>query len=304
MEYKEITAELAKKYKDFYLPELQDDPAFDEYFYYAALDNKTLAGLTVLDPTPAGARLKSIGVSPKYQRQGIGLEMMANLMMIVDEKYEPLSAHSEVYFTAKDIRDPDKWEILDSFLQRCAFTLTEKRPLIKVKAEKISAVPGLSQSLSKVNKDSIVSLAEIDDSTLRHFNNKCANEHLFPIIKKSDYDADSSFFYLEKGSVAGCVLNSPSENGNYDNEWVYLAGNEDNKIVMSALIFMSAQVCSQKKGAEITILPTNDIAEKITEKLMGQQPIIKELRIYSHRINPIGVFYTNESGDVSTDSLI
>ncbi len=294
MEYIDMPANLAKEYKEFYLPELEDDPLFDEYYYYAALDGDDLVGLAVLDPTTAGARLVSIGVSPKYQRQGIGSELIARIDVMLKERYEVMSRNSEVNFTVSEILDPDKWEGLDGFLTYCGFTLSESRVIIKAHAKDITEIPGISNSLNKVKRECIVSLNNISDITLREFSGKCVDENLFPHINKSDYDGDTSLFYVEDGHVVACILNSVSEDNIYDNEWVYLSSHEHNKIVLPALILTSVQIGCRKGGSEFTILPVSDIGIKLADKLIPNHQKEKEIRVYFKRITPVGIFWVDK----------
>ncbi len=294
MEYREITADLAAEYKDFCTQELQDDPDFGEYYYYAALDGNTLAGLAVLNATPEGVELMSIGISPKYQRKGIGSEIIARLYLILQQRYEPMLNGSELFFSLKEIRDPDKWEDLDRFFKRCGFVLSERSVFIKADAGRLADFPLIKKALNKVNTEHIVSLKDIPDNALRLFNNKCANKNLFHKIDRKDYDVASSLFYVDNGIVTACILNSAPDANSYDNEWVYLSPEEDNKMVIAALIARSAEICSEKTGAEFTVLPIDDRGRMLADKIIPEQRILKEIRVYSQRINPVGEFYRSD----------
>ena len=113
VEYGLLDKEKAENYKDFLSPEAYSRRKEESVFYYGAICDEKVVGVASFIADDE-SELLSVSVSPKWQKQGIGSELVDGIVDIVKDCG---SALLETFFFVQEGNESG----MDKFLWRCGF---------------------------------------------------------------------------------------------------------------------------------------------------------------------------------------
>ncbi len=296
MKYLELSAKQARQFSNLLIPGLTEDPDFESFLFLAAADEAVgILGLAVVDPQITGPELLSIGVSSAHQRKRIGSDLFYEMLARLQFAYADLLAGGVMALRVQESRDAGDWEGLDAFLRYVGFKIVEQSDAYTCKVREFLAQPVVKRYAAAGASKGLLSLAELPERTLRQFNGL----GVYAPVTRTELDGESSVFLLdEDGRIKGCVLNARTGEQAYENCFVYMEPNfEDKKALVAMLARSAGKMAEQASGeAALSALPVNEAGRKLAAFLFaGMGGSSEQYRSYEHVLTEFGTFFREDA---------
>ena len=210
--YKRINAAVARDFADFILPVVSEDASFDEYMFYAALDDDHLIGLLVADPRKIGPEILSIGLSPEYQKKDLAPELLSFALEDMVTMYDGSEGVDPNYFGATIIADHREAAKLCRIFQCCGFkrdqegvfyqsnvgAINESEILHNKKIAEFLSTPKGQQQYRNLNSTT--------RQQLKFFGNQLAREKVVQGLDIDDLEKNISFVKMNGDTIEAALL--------------------------------------------------------------------------------------------------
>ncbi len=268
-----LSAAQARDFTDFMLPSVTDSPDFDEYAFYAYVEDDVFQGILVADPTEYEPEILSIGVSEKYQRNGVATKLLRFAVLKLTEDFDA-EYDAPNHIVARFPSDPETSEIVKNIFIDCRFNLAEEGAFFETTIKGIADSEILHEnSVKKVldeKKLEITSLAAVDKQLVKAFGTELAQTGVFPAVNPEDYDEDVSFFLLDNDRIIGCILFDKQEDDFICNSLVYLSPEHGARQDLIYILAASARALEKKFPSDFKVifLAINDVSDKLIAKIL------------------------------------
>ena len=278
MKYRMISPEAARAVKQYIIPGVEESPDFDEYFFYAAIqDNGGLTGLLVIDPAQSGMVVRSIGMSPEFCNKGYGSELLRYAMRDIATKLKEANV-SSVELRAGFSTKSGKEDQLSAYLYKNGFLMEDECPVYRIPLAKAMSAPILKDATKREKPEGLHSLKDIPNPAVNAFSNKVLHEGLFPSIRRQGLDPEVSVCFMPGKEILGCALFEETADDTLQNVWVYVSNDASaaNKMIF---LLMLAECLRQalkkyKPTTQICILAVEDVSKDLLHKVFpGEKPV-------------------------------
>lgn len=272
MKYFVIDSEQALQYKQFILPHVRDAEEASEFMYVCAVEDESLVGLTVIDPTEEVSDLLSIAVSPPYQNRGVASGMLTEACRALHkENIQFLS----VCYAMKE----DTWPPYERFLAENSFSKLGRDDGFYNCQLKDLVESKLLEAVKPSPYIEILSLRELPNVPLREFSSRVVRDGLFAPIHRDEYHPDLSLFYLEEGVIAACFLVNEISPHSLENSWTYASPASKSKSALLELFAFSAKKASElyPKNTNVGFVCLSDSSDKLLHKITPN-PVLQSIQ--------------------------
>ena len=269
MRYELISPESARSLEGFLPDHILMNPDFEEYLFYAPIDDKGGAlGLACVDPVTDAPELLSIGISFEHTGKGYG---SALLSAVIRDLFERIG--EERLLSATFNLSSSEWEKVMPFFVKNGFVVGEDSPVYHLKLKDAIASPVLKE---KTGMKGILSLKDVPDRTLRLFNNMISSSGYGIRINKKLQEPDVSVFYIKDERIVSLALFNRISDSLLQNSWVYEDPQYASDSTLPALLSEAAVRASDKYSPDtvISLLPVrNESRELFNMILPGTEPV-------------------------------
>lgn len=249
-------------YKDFLSPEAYSRRMEDKVFYYGAICNEKVVGVAAFVVADE-SELLSVSVSPKWQKQEIGSELVDG---IVDLLKECGCSLLEAFLLVHEEKDAG----IDMFLWRCGFDKEEEYVVGSFTLKDIKGIDAIKKVIEKGLPKHIVSLSEVSDVEVNHFGRRLMSKGLYSGWETTEFQKQVSSVYLEENQIEACLLFS-DKGDELHLEYAYVDPASDNRMLFLYLIANAVLKASSEYAddTKISALAVNETSEKLLLKLCG-----------------------------------
>lgn len=265
-------------FKEFLSLEAYSRRMEDKVFYYGAICDGKVVGVAAFVADDE-SELLSVSVSPKWQKQGIGSELVDGIMDIVKECG---SALLETFLLVQEENESG----IDQFLWRCGFYKEEEYLVGGFTLKDIKSIDAIKKVTSKGLPKHVASLSEISNVEVNRFGRELMRKELYKGWETTEFQKQVSSVYLEEGQIEACLLFS--DTGDELNlEYAYVDSESDNRMVFLYLIANAVLKAASEYAddTKISALAINETSEKLLEKLCGDNLQADTLMRYAIRFS-------------------
>lgn len=262
IEYSLLDKNKVDFYKAYLTPEAYSRRNEDSVFYYGAICEEKIVGVAAF-VADNESELLSVSVSPNWQKQEIGSELVDG---IVDMVKECGSTMLETILFVKD----DEEEGVDKFLWRCGFNEEEVHLVGSFTLKDIKNNDMIKKIIDKKLPEQVKSLSQVSDIQARNFGSSLMKNDIYSGWQTGRFNERLSSVYMERGRILACLLFS-DEGDEINLEFVYVDPKNNNQL---ALLYLIANAYLQAESeyaqdTEISTLAMNETSERLLEKLLG-----------------------------------
>lgn len=268
----------ADVYKDYLTSEAYDRRNEDCVFYYGAICEEKIVGVAAF-VVDVESELLSVAVSPKWQKQEIGSELVNGIVDMVK------ACGSTMLETILFVHD-DEEEGVDKFLWRCGFNEEEEHLVGSFILKDIKNNDVIKKIMNKKLLEQVKSLSQVSNIEAHNFGSSLMKKGIYSGWKTGKFNQHSSSVYIERGRISGCILFS--DEGDYLNlEFAYVDPNSNNQLALLYLIANSILKIESEYAEDIKIstVAMNKISEGLLEKLLGDNLETDRLIRYTIRFS-------------------
>lgn len=262
VEYGLLDKEKAENYKDFLSPEAYSRRKEESVFYYGAICDEKVVGVAAFIADDE-SELLSVSVSPKWQKQGIGSELVDGIVDIVKDCG---SALLETFLFVQEGNESG----MDKFLWRCGFYKEEEYLVGGFCLKDMKRIDAVKKVIEKGIPKHVTSLSEVSDAEINRFGRELMRKELYTGWETTEFQKQVSSVYLEGGQIEACLLFS-DYGDELHLEYAYVDPKSDNPMIF---LYLTANAVLKAESeyaddTKISALAINEISEKLLEKLCG-----------------------------------
>ena len=273
--YKRIDAELASEFKDYILPAVAEDPDFDQYLFYAVLDEGHLVGLLAADPRRIGPEILSIALSPEYQGKGLARELLAYTLEDMAAMYDGSEGGPENYFGATILTEPIIASRLSGVFLSCGFKPDSEGTFYEVTVGDIKGNPTLQNPsmLTYVTgadgKKKFRPLKDVPKQELLAFGNYLANKNIIPGIVPEKLEDKISILGYKGDCIKTGILFYKENEGTIQNALLYRMEEETLPADLLHLLTSSAQEVTKNypDNTKLSFWAGDEVTKKLILKI-------------------------------------
>lgn len=209
------------------------------------------------------SELLSVAVSPKWQKQEIGSELVDG---IVDMVKQCGSTMLEAILFVRD----DEEEGVGKFLWRCGFDEEEEHLVGGFKLKDIKNNDVIKKIIDKKLPEQVKSLSQVSNIEASDFGRGLMKKGVYSGWETEKFNKNISSVYMERGRISGCLV--LSDEGDYLNlEFAYVDPKINNRLTLLYLIANSLLKAESEytEDAKISTLAVNETSERLLENLLG-----------------------------------
>lgn len=278
IEYGLLDKNKADVYKDYLTPEAYSRRNEDSVFYYGAICEEKIVGVAAFVADDE-SELLSVSVSPKWQKQEIGSELVDG---IVDMVKECGSTMIEAILFVQDNEE----EGVDKFLWRCGFNEEEEHLVGGFTLKDINNNDMIKKIIDKKLPEQVKSLSQVSDIEARNFGSSLMKRGVYSGWEAGKFNEHISSVYIESGRISACLLFS-DEGDALNLEFAYVDPKNNNQLILLYLIanaYLKAE-SEYAQDTEISTLAMNETSERLLEKLIGDDLKTDRLIRYTIRFS-------------------
>jgi len=274
IEYTLLDRKKAEVYQAYLTPEVYERRLEKKVFFYGASTETEIVGVAALEAGQE-SELLSVAVSPAWQRQGIGSEL-------VDRAGDLLKENGASLFTTYLSGTEEEIEGLDTFLWRCGFNLTEEQPVGNFIVEDAKESEILKKAAGTRMPKEVCTLSEVPAIVEKTFANYLQTQDQYYGWDSGRIRKDLSAVYLEKQGITACVLLSEGEEKELILEFAYVDAACHDQLALLHLLGHSLNLISEKypKDTKMSIITMNPVSENILTKILGENLKRESIRRY------------------------
>lgn len=249
-------------YKDFLSPEAYNRRDEDSVFYYGAIGEDRIVGVAAFVADDE-SELLSVSVSPNWQKQEIGSELVDG---IADMVKECGSTMLETFLFVPDGEEKG----VEKFLWRCGFNAEEEHLVGSFTLKDIKNNDVIKKIIDSKFPEKVKSLSQVSDMEARDFGNSLMKKGIYSGWETGRFHERLSSVYMERGRISACLLFS-DEGDELNLEFAYVDPKNSNRLILLYLI-ANAYLKAESEYAEdtkISTLAMNETSERLLEKLIG-----------------------------------
>lgn len=283
MEYALLDRKKADVYREYLTPEAYERRFDQNVFFYGASTEEEIVGVAAFE-AGVESELISVAVSPDWQRQDIGSELVDRVRDLLKENG---SVSLEAYLSGTE----EEMEGLDRFLWRCGFTRTEEAPVGSFTLQDAIESEVLKKASDKKLSEEVKKLSDIPSFLAKEFGSYLAMNDLYYGWNASRIMHDFSSVYLEPEGITACVL--LSEDGEtvageteLTLEFAHVRKECQNKLALIELLSHSLKLASEKYPADtkLAAITMNEVSESILSRILGERLGHESIRRYEMQI--------------------
>lgn len=248
-------------YKDYLTPEAYSRRNEDSVFYYGAVCEEKIVGVAAF-VADNESELLSVSVSPKWQKQEIGSELVDGIVDMVKE------CGSTMLETILFVQD-DEEEGVDQFLWRCGFNEEEEYLVGGFTLKDIKNNDVVRKIIDKKLPEQVKSLSQVSDTEARDFGRDLMKKGVYSGWETGKFNEHLSSVYIERGRISACLLFS-DEGDDLNLEFAYVDPKNNNRLTLLYLIANSVLKAESEyaEDTKISTLAINETSEKILKNLL------------------------------------
>ena len=265
IEYGLLDKNKADVYKDYLTPEAYSRRNEDSVFYYGAICEEKIVGVAAFVADDE-SELLSVSVSPKWQKQEIGSELVDG---IVDMVKECGSTMIEAILVVQDNEEEEEEHLVGGF------TLKD-----------INNNDMIKKIIDKKLPEQVKSLSQVSDIEARNFGSSLMKRGVYSGWEAGKFNEHISSVYIESGRISACLLFS-DEGDDLNLEFAYVDPKNNNQLILLYLIanaYLKAE-SEYAQDTEISTLAMNETSERLLEKLIGDDLKTDRLIRYTIRFS-------------------
>jgi len=295
--YKRIDAELASEFKDYILPVVADDPDFDQYLFYAVLDEGHLVGLLAADPRKIGPEILSIALSPAYQGKGLARELLAYTLEDMVTMYDGSEGDPENYFGATILADPECASRLSGIFLACGFKPDSEGTFYEATVGDIKSNTSLQNPdimkyvTSAGGKRQFRPVKDVPYQEILAFGNYMAKKNIIAGIVPDELEDDISILGYEGDVIKTGILFFKENNGTLQNTMLYRLKDESLPMDLIRLLTASAMAITKNYSDDTRLSfwagddQTKNLILKLFPKAVPTQRMITYVLPFDAEIN-------------------
>ena len=278
IEYALLDKNKVDVYKDYLTPEAYSRRNEDSVFYYGAICEEKIVGVAAFVADDE-SELLSVSVSPKWQKQEIGSELIDGIVDMVKE------CGSTMLETILFVQDNEE-EGVEKFLWRCGFNEEEEHLVGSFSLKDIKKNDVIKKIIDKKLPEKVKSLSQVSDTEACDFGNSLMKKGIYSGWETGRFHDRLSSVYMERGRILACLLFS-DEGDELNLEFAYVDPKNDNRLILLYLIanaYLKAE-SEYAEDTEISALAMNETSERLLEKLIGDDLKTDRLIRYTIRFS-------------------
>lgn len=276
IEYALLDKNKVDVYKDYLTPEAYSRRNEESVFYYGAICEEKIVGVAAF-VADNESELLSVSVSPKWQKQEIGSELVDGIVDMVKE------CGSTMLETILFVHDGEE-EGVDKFLWRCGFNEEEEHLVGGFTLKDIKNNDAIKKIMEKKLPEQVKSLSQVSDIKARDFGKGLMKKGVYSGWETGKYNEHLSSVYIESGRISACILLS-DEGDDLNLEFAYVDPNNHNQLTLLYLIANSILKAESEyaEDTEISTVAVNKTSERLLQKLLGNKLKTNRLIRYTIR---------------------
>ncbi|MGN0413057.1 MAG: GNAT family N-acetyltransferase [Lachnospiraceae bacterium] len=278
MEYALLDKNKVDVYKDYLTPEAYSRRNEDSVFYYGAICEGKIVGVAAF-AADGESELLSVAVSPKWQKQGIGSELVDGIVDMVK------ACGSTMLETILVVQD-DKEEGIDKFLWRCGFNEEEEHLVGGFTFKDVKNNDVIKKIRDKKLPEQVKSLSQVSKMEARDFGSSLMKKGIYPGWETGSFNERLSSVYMERGRISACLLFS-DEGDDVNLEFAYVDPQNRNQLIFLYLVANSILKAESDyaEDTKIWTVAMNETSEELLKKLLGDHLKTERLVSYTLRLS-------------------
>ena len=280
MEYALLDKKKIDVYKDYLTPEAYSRRNEDSVFYYGAISEGKIVGVAAF-VADGESELLSVAVSPKWQKQEIGSELVDG---IVDMVKACGSTMLETILVVQDEKKEEKG--LDRFLWRCGFHKEEEHLLGGFTFGDIKNNDVIKKIRDKKLPEQVKSLSQVSKREASDFGSRLMKKGIYSGWETGKFHEHLSSVYMENGRISSCLLFS-DEGDDVNLEFAYVDPKSRNQLIFLYLVANSVLKAEPDyaEDTKIWTVAMNETSEELRKKLLGDHLKTERLVSYTIRLS-------------------
>ena len=286
--YKRIDSDTAREFADYILPVVAKAREFDDYMFYAMLDEGHIAGLLVADPIRIGPEILSIGLSPAYQKKGLAKELLSYTLEDMITMYDGSEGISPNYFGATIMADRKTAGTLSRIFEQCGFKPGFEGTFYETTVGSIDESELLhNQSVLKYLSEAegmehFRSLKDIPQKQLLVFGNYLVEKNISSGIIPEELEEDISIIGFNEDKIDTAILFFKENDGTIQNALLYRVNDGTLPTNLIRLLTKSAEIAYRKypKDTRISFFAGDEIIRKMIIKFFPKAEPLQRMISY------------------------